>query len=346
METLVRTNVENGEELRLLTDWEQDSGRVREAGIISVAAHVGVIVLLLLIPRSLLKPPAQPPARVTPLIEPLTRLTQRAPTKGKITKEISAEAQPRPRIRIPPSPPSTTRPPAKRNNPVPAPPPAPLPEPPRIETGSRDAQPPRALPPGPQTAQVMPPPQIQEQEKPKLQFETPTAPPPSGGRGKIAVPDTSVAGAVRSVARGAAQGGMSVGDDTGETDPGGIGPGLNLPPSPGRTGSNLQLLSDPLGVDFRPYLIKVLASVRRNWFAVYPESAKLGSRGKVEIQFAISKDGNVPKLVIVMPSGAEALDRAAVAGISASNPFPPLPSEFSGSIIRLQLTFSYNMPKR
>ena len=162
------------------------------------------------------------------------------------------------------------------------------------------------------------PPQIQPEERPKLAFETPTAPPPSGGQGRIPIPDTSVSGAIRSLAREGSQGALTVGD-IGEASPGGIGLGMNLPPSPGRSGSALQLLSDPMGVDFRPYLIKVLANVRRNWFAVYPESAKLGARGKVEIQFAISKDGKIPKLVIVMPSGAEALDRAAV---SSPRPIP------------------------
>jgi TonB family protein len=98
-----------------------------------------------------------------------------------------------------------------------------------------------------------------------------------------------------------------------------------------------------MGVDFRPYLIRVLSSVKRNWLAVVPESARLGRRGRVVIQFAIAKDGTVPKLVIALPSGAEALDRAAVAGISASNPFPPLPAEFKGGQIRLQLNFSYNL---
>jgi TonB family protein len=63
----------------------------------------------------------------------------------------------------------------------------------------------------------------------------------------------------------------------------------------------------------------------------------------VVVQFAISKDGSVPKLIIATPSGAEALDRAAVAGISASNPFPPLPAEFRGNVIRLQLNFLYNV---
>ncbi len=100
-----------------------------------------------------------------------------------------------------------------------------------------------------------------------------------------------------------------------------------------------------MGVDFRPYLIRVLAAVRRNWFAVIPESAKLGQTGRAVLQFAIDRTGNVPKLVIAVPSGREALDRAAVAGISASNPFPPLPPEFKGGQIRLQLVFRYNLAR-
>jgi TonB family protein len=341
METLESTPAAPTPELHFLTDWEHDRARTQEAGVLSLLAHVLLVVGLILIPRSLMAPPERPAPQVTPLVVPNFELTQQAPNKGKINKEItSAELRPRPRIQIPSSPPSIFRPPAPRNVPPKA---APLPEPPRIDAGTRPA-PPTALPAGPLTAQA-PPPQIQPEEKPKLAFETPTAPPPSGGHGKIAVPDTSVNGAIRSLARNGSEGALTVGD-VGDLNIGGLGAELNRPPSPGRPGSALQLLSDPMGVDFRPYLIQVLANVRRNWFAVYPESAKMGRRGKVEIQFAISKDGSVPKLVIVLPSGTEAFDRAAVAGISASNPFPPLPTEFAGSVIRLQFTFLYNVPRR
>jgi TonB family protein len=111
-------------------------------------------------------------------------------------------------------------------------------------------------------------------------------------------------------------------------------------------GSNLQLLSDAKGVDFKPYLIQILAAVRRNWLAIYPQSARMGRRGRVLIQFIVDRKGGVPKLVIADPSGTEAFDRAAVAGISASDPFPPLPADYKGDQIRLQLTFSYNMPQR
>ena len=55
---------------------------------------------------------------------------------------------------------------------------------------------------------------------------------------------------------------MTVGDDTNDAGVGGIGSGLNLPPSPGRQASSLELLSDANGVDFRPYLLQVLAAAR------------------------------------------------------------------------------------
>jgi TonB family protein len=344
METVVRSSVENpAVELHLLTSWEQDRGRVRQARLLSIAAHLAAIVALMLMPRSLMQPPRRV-RQITPLIEPPTELTQKAPNKAPLAKEVSVEAlQPHPRIQIPHAAPPGTRPQAKIAAP-PQPPPAPLPEPPQIQAGNRDMQPPRALPVGPPAMQPTPP-QIQEQEKPKLAFEAPTAPPPSGGVGSIARPDTSVAGAIRELTHGAAQGGMTVGDDTSDVGVGAIGSGLRLPASAGRAASSLELLSDPKGVDFRSYLLQVLASVRRNWFAVYPESARMGLRGKVEAQFVIAKDGSVPKLVIVVHS-IPALERAAVAGIDASHPFPPFPAEFSGDRVVLKLVFSYNMPRK
>ena len=100
-----------------------------------------------------------------------------------------------------------------------------------------------------------------------------------------------------------------------------------------------------MGVDFRPYLLQVLAAVRRNWFAVYPEAARLGQRGQVVLEFAIAKQGAVAKVIFSNESGAKALDQAAVAAISASNPLPPLPVEFRGDRVVLQMTFQYNMPR-
>ena len=347
METVVQPPADA--ELQLLTRWgaPDDRSRLRGAAAISVAIHIALVVLLAVLPESVLAPIRQAAtARITPLIEPLTELTQTPPNTRKISKEFDAtEMTPRPRIQIPTGPLSTTRPQAAR--PAVLPPPAPksaaapaLPEPPKATASLNDA--PRISSELPQAAQA---PQIQPVERPKIAFETPGGSQASGtGNGRIAAPNTSVAEAIRGAVRGSA-GGLMVGDPIGG-GPGGYGEGINLPPSPGSQGSALELLSDPQGVDFRPYLIRILAAVRRNWTAVLPESARMGRMGRVGIQFSIARNGSVPKLVIVSQSGTDAFDRAAVAGISASNPFPPLPSEFKGDQIRLQFNFAYNIPKR
>jgi TonB family protein len=135
---------------------------------------------------------------------------------------------------------------------------------------------------------------------------------------------------------------MIVGD-SGAVSPG-VSGGMNLPPMPGKPGASLELLTNPEGADFRPYLIQLLATVKRNWFAVWPQSAKMGRQGRVVLQFAIERNHNVPKLVIVSGSGADPLDRAAVAAISASQiSFPEFPPGYKGAQIRLQLNFVYNM---
>jgi TonB family protein len=179
-------------------------------------------------------------------------------------------------------------------------------------------------------------------EQPKLAFETPgqSGPSENKGQAKLSPPKASVQDAVRDLARGrGGQGSMAVGDLDRPPD---LPESIQLPASPGRTGSSLELMSDPMGVDFKPYLIQILSVVRKNWFAVIPESARLGNRGVVELQFIIDRNGDVPKLVIATPSGSEVLDRAAVAAVSASVRFPPLPNEFKGQQIRLQFAFKYN----
>lgn len=112
----------------------------------------------------------------------------------------------------------------------------------------------------------------------------------------------------------------------------------------GRIGSNLDVLSDTQGVDFGPYLNRVIQNVRTNWYSLVPESAQapLYKRGKVSIEFAILPDGKIAGMRLTGPSGDVALDRAAWGGISLSNPFPPLPGQFKGPYLALRFHFYYN----
>jgi len=109
----------------------------------------------------------------------------------------------------------------------------------------------------------------------------------------------------------------------------------------------LEVLTDTMGVDFGPYLQRVLHDVRMNWYNLIPESARapLMKKGKVTIEFAILKDGTVAGMRLVSTSGDVALDRGAWGGITASNPFPPLPTEFGGQYLGLRFAFYYNPDK-
>ena len=124
-------------------------------------------------------------------------------------------------------------------------------------------------------------------------------------------------------------------------------PSSGAPGPPGTTAAQhatVELQSDPQGADFRAYLAQILGIVRSNWRRIIPESVRTGTlRGRTVIEFVINRDGSIPKLVTADPSGSDALDRAAVAGLSMSNPLPPLPADFKGSQIRLAFTFGYNV---
>ena len=293
------------------------------------------------------------PARIrdaTPLVAPpLTVLTQKAPNRARPADEFDlASLPPRPSRADVPASPGAAPVPRKQFTPPPAPPPqagrnqvrtptAAVPEAPQI---TPDQTRPDVIAPQSGLPQIAPP----SSEPPKVAFERPgsLAGAPVGGglgRGTIARPPGTVAEAARQAIRPSGRG-LIVGDEDGAT---GSNPTPGAAAVPGKLGSSVELLSDPQGVDFWPYMMRVLSAVRRNWFAVIPESARFGRQGRTTIQFAIDKSGSVPKLVISGPSGTEALDRAAVASVSASNPFPPLPTEFKGSQIRLQFVFKYNV---
>jgi TonB family protein len=347
METVVQRPVEP--DLHLLTEWGDVDGPVRrrKAVVATLAVHVALILTLAVLPTAM--PPTAEPEPVhivTPLIEPPTELTQKAPNRSKISAEFELQpSAPRPKLNLPPGPE-----PAPREKPRPAvipesPAPKPeaqisLPEPPKVDTGVKEPK-----IDVPQIAQAPPPPP--SVEKPKMVMENlggPKAPPPPG-QSKVPIPNISISDAVHSQ-RGTGSGGAAaMGGDPGAADPDIFG-GIRQTPSPGSPLAGFELKSDPMGVDFRPYLTQVLATVRRNWMSVYPESARLGLRGRVAVQIRIVRDGKVAKLVYAQQSGSHALDEAAVSGVSASNPLPPLPGEFKGDHIDIQLNFVYNAPHR
>jgi len=313
-------------ELHLLTDWSDPTGRARtgRAAVMSVLVHIAAVVFVIAVPESIMQPPARQRMEplIMPLIEPLSVLTQKDPNAGKVAKEFNAtHIEPRPRIQMP------SRPAAPPPQPAAAPvPPTPkpaqaaaLPEPPKVDLNNETPK--LTLPAGP--------PQIQAVEKPQPGFEDVTAPrqvPPD--QRVLPIPGPSLDNVIKGVLHS-----------------GGASP-VVAPAGPPATAELPQLLSDAQGVDFRPYLAQVLASVKGRWFAIMPDAVRQGRTGKVGVQVELLSNGGLGKVVFVGTTGVAALDNAAIAAISAASPFPPLPPAFKGTEIRVQINFAYNVRKQ
>ena len=209
---------------------------------------------------------------------------------------------------------------------------------------SAPAQPSPAVPAQPQQmAQAQPSPNPAGGGAPALtnpqqsQIQLPQA--RKGGPNPFQQP-LSAGAAIQQATRDAAAARGSVGGGSGGQF--GLGAGPH-----GGIASNLEILSDTQGVDFGPYLSRVVQVVRINWYNLIPEVARppLLKKGKVSIQFAIMPNGSVAGMQLVGPSGDVSLDRAAWGGITASSPFEPLPHEFHGSYLALRFNFYYNPGK-
>ena len=210
----------------------------------------------------------------------------------------------------------------------------------------------RPGPPGPTAPPVEQPPQQQASAQPPQQQQQPQqqAPqPPDNNQNALRLQQQqqqqkpsfntgslSAGSAVEQAARAAA------------SSPGRFGGGGDYGLGQGRQASKavgeLDVLSDTMGVDFGPYLQRVLHDVRMNWYNLIPEAARppLMKKGKVSIEFAILKDGRIAGMTLSSTSGDVSLDRAAWGGITGSSPFPPLPAEFRGDYLALRFHFYYN----
>lgn len=205
----------------------------------------------------------------------------------------------------------------------------------------------RAGRPGPAVPPVQPQPQPQAmaqsappQEQPPQQPPPPPAnqvaklqPPPVNPKELFKTGPMSASRAIEQAANAAAATRGKYAGDEGDLGLGQRQPSARMGP---------EILSDTMGVDFGPYLEIVKRQVKKNWYSLIPESV-LFKKGEVSIQFSILKDGQVAGMHYVTGSGDVSLDRAAYGGISASTPFPPLPSEFTGPNLTLRFDFFYNL---
>ncbi len=315
---------------------ERTRARRREAIFLSIIVHLLIFILILINPkflhsgrRYLLSPQQQlKQQHFTYLEMPHLHLPKpKRPVHSHVLSNRDRQLH-----RHVPVLNSLSAPPVRHPTPRPSPPPAP-----RIEAQNHPPAPPQAAPPPSGSAKT------RAAKQPKSAIHLRPVPHAQTPNPLLALngisPEEMLRRAMHAAARAHSGQGQSVAEVGRLPRP----PSGNPNAGNGQVGTGVQILTNTEGVDFSSYLQRIIQEVRINWYAVMPEEAYLGRKGRSVIIFKIERNGNVPGLQLVSPSGTVSFDHAALAAISASNPFPPLPSQFHGPSITLQFSFFYNI---
>ncbi|HKD63757.1 MAG TPA: TonB C-terminal domain-containing protein [Candidatus Acidoferrales bacterium] len=291
----------------------------------SVAVHIGLIIFIIFIPKMF--PPHIPTTKEIELASkslgityiPVDAIPSAPPgppgPKVKISpKVLNKVAPPRPETHAPIAPPSIPKPE--------------LPSAPTPHTAVNQPSVSVPVQPTPTPSQVLPVPPSQPGH---LNLNLPNSSP--GKQLQSQIQDQIQRGGGGTVYNPGAGGGGGGGGGGGRGGMQGMQPGVSI-------------LSDTQGVDFNSYLQRLLATVKRNWYTVMPESALMGDRGIVMLTFKINRDGSVPPQDpnLERTSGKQPLDTAALSSIRTSSPFEPLPPQFKGDFIELRFIYFYNIP--
>ncbi|MEO6982052.1 MAG: TonB C-terminal domain-containing protein [Edaphobacter sp.] len=185
--------------------------------------------------------------------------------------------------------------------------------------------------PAPQQAQQPPAPLPQH---PPQQQALADAPRPAPTRPNFGNPAPTAGDAVRQAAQQAARS-LGQGGDY----------GASAPVAHGGVNTGVEVLSDTQGVDFGPYLRRILGDIRRTWIPLIPEEARppLNKQGETLIRFTILPDGRIGAMSLDASSHDQSINRAAWGGITGVGQFPPLPASFHGPQLELRIDFLVNM---
>jgi TonB family protein len=195
--------------------------------------------------------------------------------------------------------------------------------------------PPTPQPPAPQQ-------QVQQQPQPPAPQPLPQHPPqqatveaprPAPTKPNFGNQSLSAGDAIRQAAQQAAQNRGQGGDY-----------GANIPVEHQGMNTGVDILSDTMGVDFNPYLRKILREIYNTWLPLIPEEARppLNKQGETLIRFSILPDGRIGGMHLDGSTQDQALDRAAWGSITGVGQFPPLPKEFHGPNLELRIHYLVN----
>ena len=205
--------------------------------------------------------------------------------------------------------------PVTRPQPNQAQPEAPKPQP--------SAQPPQQA----QQTPVAPRPQPAPQQQAAID-----SPRPAPTQPNFSQPNQTAGDAIQQAARQAATPGQG----------GNFGAGIPVEHQGLNTG--VDVLSDTMGVDFNPYLRRILREIYTTWLPLIPEEARppLNKQGTTLIRFSILPNGEIGAMHLDGSSHDDALNRAAWGSITGVGQFPPLPPQFHGPNLELRIHYLVN----
>ena len=115
--------------------------------------------------------------------------------------------------------------------------------------------------------------------------------------------------------------------------------------NPGRTNSPVAVTGGDFASRFPWYVNLITRKVSENWYTQEIDShTSYGSQ--VSVTFTIGRDGSVSNIHIVQPASSPTLNGSAVHAVQRVQSFGPLPSQYTGSNVSVEYTFTYDQPSR
>ena len=314
-------------------DDDRSRSRFRESIYISLLFYVVLAWFVLYGPRVLWHTPQVVPVAVKEDKHEMTTLETPSNLAKLLPRTHAVPRPPAPQTKPSPIDEKTLRQLEAMRRPAPAPKPEPAPKPlPQAPQPQQQASvappPPRPTPPTPQPRPQ--PPTQSAQSIPDAPHPSPSTRP---NFGSPQTPGDAIAQAAHDAALGRGGGATAEAPSSGR-------PGINS--------TGYEILSDTQGVDFEPYIRRLLALVRAGWIPLLPEETRppLLKKGTTLIRFTIKSDGTLAYMHLDDSTHDRALDEAAWGGIKSVGQYPPLPAAFKGPQLDLRIQFLVNQDVR
>jgi len=95
----------------------------------------------------------------------------------------------------------------------------------------------------------------------------------------------------------------------------------------------------------RQYIINVREKIDKHW--TYPKIAiSYNITARVIVLFTVKRTGELETSEVVRGSGYSDLDDEALRAVKAAAPFPPLPPEFKGEHLEIDVEFFYDATRK